>query len=132
MPDLSNYMKQSVADFFFRPGVAAPARPTSLKMSLWSAVTDADAGTGTELVGNGYLRSLCTFGTVSLPSGLLSTNFVCVFPTATANWVQATHYGIHDHLGNLLQSLVALTTPTTVLAGNHAEASAGALTITLS
>lgn len=132
MADLSNYMKGAISDYFFRPGVAAPTRPSSLVMSLWSAVTDADAGTGTELSGNGYARATVTWGAVSLPSGLLASNFTATFPTATADWAAATHYGVHDQLGNLLQSLTALNSPQTVLSGSHAEAAAGALTITLS
>lgn len=135
MAEASNYMKQAIADYFFRPGVAAPLRPTSHVMSLWSAITDSDAGTGTELtVGTapGYARSTVSFGNVTIPGGLISTNFTVVFPTATADWPAATHYGFHDQAGNLLQSLTALTTPQTVLSGSHAEGTAGVLTVTIS
>lgn len=129
---MSNYLKQACADYFLRPGASAPVRPISHVMSLWSAITDSDAGTGTELIGNAYARSAVTWGTISLPSGVLATNFMVVFPTATLDWLAATHYGVHDHLGNLLQSLTALSSPITVLSGSHAEATAGALTVTLS
>lgn len=132
MAEMSNYMKQAIADYFFRPSAGAPLRPTLHLMSLWSAITDSDAGTGTELVGSGYTRAGATWGTISLPGGVIATNFTAVFPTATVNWVTATHYGIHDQGGNLMQSLTALTTPQTVLAGQHAEATAGALTLTFS
>lgn len=131
---MSNYIRQATADYFFRPSVTAPIRPTSLVMSLWVSVTDALAGTGVELTSvsaPGYVRSACTWGTLSLPSGVLSTNFVCSFPTATADWPLASFYGVHDQLGQLVHALTALTVPTTVLTGNHAEASAGALTVTL-
>lgn len=135
MAEMSNYLKQAVTDQFFRPAVAAPTRPTSHKISLWSAVTDSDAGTGTELTAGsapGYVRTTVTWGNVTIPGGVLQTNLTIVFATATSNWPAATHYGIHDHVGNLLQSLTALTTPQTVLSGNHAEVAAGSFTLTLS
>lgn len=134
MAEMSNYTKQAIADYFFRPAVTAPTRPTSFLASLWSAITDSDAGTGTELVvgtSPGYVRPLITFGNITIPGGVLTSNLTVVFATATGNWVTATHYGIHDHLGNLLQSLTALGAPQTVLSGNHAEIPAGAWTLTL-
>lgn len=135
MAEMSNYLKAAYANYFFRPSVAAPTRPTSNLISLWSAITDSDAGTGTELnVGTspGYARSAVTWGAASIPGGVMTNNFACVFPTATANWVTATHYGVHDHLGNLLQSLTAVASPIAVLAGNHYEAASGTLILTFS
>lgn len=135
MPEMSNYLKAAIITYFFRPSVAAPTRPTGTVVSLWSAITDSDAGTGTELINGtspGYLRATASWGAASIPSGLSTNNLTVVWPTATTNWIAATHYGVHDHLGNLLQSLLALTLPISVLAGNHAEAAPGALTLTLS
>lgn len=132
--EMSNYLKQAMADFFFRPAAAAPVRPTSHKMSLWSAITDSDAGTGTEFtVGTapGYLRGAITFGNITIPGGVLATSLTAVFPAATSSWPAANFYGIHDHAGNLLQSLTALAAPSTVLIGNHGEVPAGSITIIL-
>lgn len=135
MAEMSNYAKQAAADYFFRPGVLAPTRPTSHRMSLWSAITDSDAGTGTEFTSGtapGYVRATITWGTIALPSGIMATSITASFPAATGNWPAATHYGIHDQVGNLLQSLTVLTVPRTVLTGGHGEITAGALTLTLS
>lgn len=135
MADASNYLKQAVADYFFRPSAAAPVRPTSFTMSLWSAVTNAAAGTGTEFTTGtapGYLRSAITWGAITIPGGVLPTNFTCVFPTATGLWPSANFYGIHDQAGNLLHALKALTSaPVIVPSGSHAEATAGTLTVTI-
>lgn len=132
--EMSNYLKQAMADYFFRPSAAAPTRPTLHKMSLWSAITDSDAGTGTELTSGsapGYVRATITWGNVTIPGGVLSTSVTATFPAATSNWPAVTHYGVHDHAGNLLQSLTALAVAQTVLTGAHGEVPAGSLVITL-
>lgn len=135
MAEMSNYMKQAMADYFLRPAATAPTRPTSHRMSLWSAITDSDAGTGTEFTSGtapGYLRSVITWGNITIPGGVIATSLTAVFPAATSDWPAATHYGVHDHAGNLLQSLQTLASPQTILTGNHGEVPAGSLVITLS
>lgn len=126
MSDMSNYMETSTYDFWFRPGVSAPTRPTSHTVSLWSAVTDAEAGTGTELSNGtspGYARVAATFGASTNGAG--ANDAQILWAIASGNWVTATHYGIHDHLGNLLQALKALPAPITVTTGNRAVAEIG-------
>lgn len=131
MSDMSNYLETASYDFWFRPGAGAPTRPTSHSVSLWSAVTDAEAGTGTELT-NGtspaYARTAVTFG--ASVNGAGSNNIQVLFPIAGGNWVTATHYGIHDHLGNLLQSLKPLPASISVTTGNRAVAEIGDLQLT--
>lgn len=126
MSDMSNYLENASYDFWFRPGASAPTRPTSHTVSLWSAVTDAEAGTGTELssgTSTGYARTAATFGAPTNGQG--SNSAQVLFPIAGNNWVTATHYGIHDHLGNLLQALKALPAPISVTTGNRAVAEVG-------
>lgn len=135
MPEFSNYGMQAFADYFFHPAASAPVRPTSHKMSLWSAITDARAGAGTELTTGtapGYVRATIIWGSITVPGGVMATSLTAVFPAATASWPAATHYGVHDHAGNLLQALKALTAAQTILIGDHGEVPAGSLIITLS
>lgn len=130
MSDMSDYMEQSSYDFWFRPGVAAPTRPTGHEVSLWSVVIDEEEAVGTELTAitaPGYARASATFGA---PDDGVGTNTNLVqWPLATADWIPATHYGIHDHLGNPLQRLKALPSPITVVNGTRASAQPGDLQI---
>lgn len=133
MTDMSNYLETASYDFWFRPGAAAPTRPTSHTVSLWSAVTDQEAGTGTELTNitaPGYARAAVVFG--ASVNGIGSNTALVAFPTNSsgASWPAATFYGVHDHLGNLLQRLVALPAPIIVPAGQHATIQIGGLILT--
>jgi hypothetical protein len=132
MSDMSNYMETASYDFWFRPGASAPTRPTSHTVSLWSAVVDGEAGTGTELTNGtspGYARAAVTFG--SSTNGAGSNSAQVLWAIASGDWIQATHYGIHDHLGNLLQTLKALPSPITVTTGNRAVSEVGDLQLAM-
>jgi hypothetical protein len=135
MADMSDYMETGNYDFWFRPAATAPTRPTSHVVSLWSAVTSADAGTGTELTGGtapGYVRTggSALFG----PSvdGVGGNVVQILFPinSGGSNWPAITHYGIHDHLGNLLQRLVPLQSPLIVPPGQRAVMEVGDIQLT--
>lgn len=134
MSDLSNYLEEAIYNYFFRPGVGAPTRPTSLSISLWSDVTDSEAGTGTELSdpsSAGYARPAVTMGAFASGSGANDAVVLWPFNSGGGNWVTATHYGIHDHLGNLLQALKLLPAPITIPPGQRATAEIGDLVLNL-
>lgn len=124
MSDLSNTYENHVANYLFVPG-ASPVRPTSHKVSLWSAVSDAEAGTGTELTGDGYARADATF---SVTNGIAENDADVTFPEATDDWLEATHFAIHNHAGTAITKLIALTTPRTATAGTTPRFPAGDLT----
>lgn len=132
MSDASNYTENAVFNHILRN--VAMTSPTTVYMSMWTSVTDAEAGTGTEVSGGSYARTAITFGA---PTNGVGTNSALVtFPTATADWnggANITHFGIHDAStgGNLLTSLKALDTPRPVLNGDTPQFAIGAVSVTV-
>lgn len=134
MADMSNYLETAISDFFFRPGAAAPTRPTSHEVSLWSVVTDAETGAGTELTSitaPGYTRMPMAFGTFVDGFGFNSARILFGVNTGGSDWPTIIAYGIHDQLGNLLQRLVPLNAPIVVPPGQRATMEIGDAAITL-
>ena len=121
---LSTYAGNAVLD--------ALLNNVALQKSPFTSLHSADPGlTGaSELSGGAYARVATTFGA---PSGQATDNTALVtFPTATADWVAATYFGLWDQLavgGNFLGG-VALTTPRTILNGQYGEFAIGAEDIT--
>jgi hypothetical protein len=89
-----------------------------------------DDGSGTEVSGGSYARTIATFATPS--NGASSTDADVQFPQATANWGTVTHFGIFDALttGNLLYH-GALTSSKTIETGDVFKIATGNLTVTL-
>ena len=110
------------------PGVA------TAYVSLFSAAPANDNSEGTELAGNNYARQAVTFGAPVTDTGnvrkISNTNPI-TFGPASADWLQATHFGIHSAAsgsGNLLY-WDALTTPRTVQNGDSAQFAIDALSV---
>lgn len=115
MSAMSDYLENKMVDQLFR-GQTAPTTST-LYVALLSAAP-SDSGGGTELTGGSYARVAVTSsltnwaGTQSAGSttassgtgGQTSNNIAITFPTPTATWGTATHFGIYDAStgGNLL------------------------------
>ena len=111
----SNYLENNVIDFLLRGQTFVP--PATVYVALFTAAP-TDAGGGTEVAGGSYARASvnCTLtdmsgtqgaGTTAASSGtsgVTSNNNALVFPTPTANWGTATHFGVFDAstAGNLL------------------------------
>lgn len=130
MSDLSNTFETRVYDWLFRPGQAV-TRPTTLWLALFTAVSNAEAGTGTEVAGGSYARVQVTSAFGASTDGAGSNSSVITFPDPTGNWGTVTHFGIIDAStgGNPVSALKALTTPRVVNAGDAAPSFAiGALT----
>lgn len=144
MSALSNYLENELIDHLFR--ARAFTAPTEHYIALFTAAP-SDSGGGTEVTGGSYARVNVTPGfaewegtggeTTDVDSagtgGATQNRNAITFPAPTADWGQATHFGIFDASsgGNLLLH-GALTTPKTVNNGDPAPSfAAGDLDITL-
>lgn len=129
MADFSNYAENAILNHVFRN--SALTSPTTVYCALFTAVTDAEAGTGTEVSGGSYARTAITFGA---PSNGVSTNSSAVtFPQASASWGTVTHFGIFDAStnGNALSIIKALSASKTIGSGDTAQFAIGDLSITV-
>jgi hypothetical protein len=103
-------------------------RPTTWYLGLFTS-DPTDAGTGTELSGNGYTRKAVTFSV----TGDTATNTASIeFDAATASWGTVTHVAVFDAStsGNMIVHS-ALTTAKAVSAGDILRVPTGDLDITL-
>jgi len=128
MSDLSNYAENAIINHVFRN--SALTSPTTVYVALFTAVSDAEAGTGTEVTGGSYARTAVTFGA---PSNGVSTNSTVTFPTATASWGTVTHFAVFDAAtsGNALTAIKALSASKAVGDGDTASFASAALSLTL-
>lgn len=130
----TNLMESTILNMVF--GGTAYTPPATLYVALFSAVTDAEAGTVTELSGSGYARVAVTNNVTNWPAasaGSKSNGTVITFPTATAAWLDTVSWGIYDAAtaGNLLYYLTTPFVPAKVVQnGDTASFAAGALVIT--
>jgi hypothetical protein len=124
----TNYFETAVIDYFLRPGATAPTRPTSVKVGLLVAITDAEAGTVTEASYGTYAAQDCGYGASADNGGAQRTSNAALidFPAIVGADVTVIGAGIKDHLGNWL--LVKALTSKTYAAGDIPRINAGALT----
>jgi hypothetical protein len=92
MSDMSNYLENALYNHVLRN--TTYTSPTTIYAALFTAVTDAEAGTGTEVTGGSYARQTVAFGAPSNGAG--SNSGLITFPTATANWGTVTHASLAD------------------------------------
>lgn len=106
MADLSNYLENALGDHVLRN--TAMTSPTTVYLALFTAVTDAEAGTGTEVSTGGYARQAITFGAGS--NGAFSNSAPVSFTASGANYGTVTHTGIFDasSAGNALSTIKAM------------------------
>ena len=139
---MSDYLENKMVDQLFR-GQTAPTTST-LYIALLTAAP-SDSGGGTELSGGAYSRVAVTSslanwagtqgaGTTTASSGTsgnTSNNIAITFPTPTATWGTATHFGIYDASsgGNLL-FYGTLTIAKTINASDTVTFPIGSLSIT--
>ena len=134
MAGKSNYLEGQYLTHELRTG--SFTKPAGIFVALLTAAP-SDAGGGTECTGGDYARVQCgpSDATWSAPSGTprSSSNVGSVtFPTPSANWGSATHFGLSDAAtgGNLLR-WAALTTAKTINNGDPAPYfPAGTLVVT--
>lgn len=139
---MSDYLENKMVDQLFR-GQTAPTTSTLYVALLTSA--PSDSGGGTEVSGGSYARVAVTSsltnwaGTQEIgsttassgTSGQTSNNIAITFPTPSATWGTATHFGIYDNAssGNLL-FYGALTIAKTINQSDTVTFPAGSLTVT--
>lgn len=127
----SNYLENAILDHML--GGPNYTRPATVYVSLHTADV-TDAGTGTELAGDGYARIAVANDLVTWTSasgGSKSNAIVITTPVATGNWASATHFGIWDASsgGNLMRH-GALAAARAVKAGGYGEFAVGDLITT--
>lgn len=135
MAALTNYLENKLIDHIFQN--TAFTGPTTLYVALFTAVTDGEAGTVTEVSGGSYARvgvtaSLSNWADATGNNGTTSNVNVITFPTASADWGTVTHFGIYDAptAGNLL-IYAALTASRSITNGSTASFAANSLTVQL-
>jgi len=127
MTDMTTYLKNKLVDHAL--GTTTYTKPTTVHLALFSTAT-ADAGTGTELSGNGYARLTVAFD--AGVAGLADNTSAEVFTASGGDWSGATHYAIYDAAttGNMLFH-AALSATKTVLNGETLTFAAGDLDVQL-
>jgi hypothetical protein len=123
---LTNTFETRVLEWLLTTG--SPTRPTAWYLGLFTGAP-GEAGGGTELSGDAYVREAVTF-TVS---GDTATNSGAVeWPVATGNWGTITHVAIFDALtsGNMI-AYAALSAAKTIETGDVLRIPATDLDVTL-
>ena len=140
MAALSDYLENKIVDHILR--ATAFTAPATVYVGLLTA-TAADTGGGTEVTGGSYARVAVTSATTawngthgdttgasSGTDGTIENAAVITFPTPSAGWGTATHWGVYDAAsgGNLL-IYAALTVAKTINTGDAVSFAAGALSL---
>ena len=123
---LTNTFETRVLEWLLTTG--SSTRPTAWYLGLFTGAP-GEAGGGTELSGDAYVREAVTF-TVS---GDTATNSGAVeWPVATGNWGTITHVAIFDALtsGNMI-AYAALSNSKTINTGDVIRIPASDLDVTL-
>ena len=123
----TNYLETEILDHVFAG--AAYTAPGTLYIGLFTAISDGETGSVTEVSGDAYARQTMAFTT----SGATTSNNAAVeFPTATGSWGTITHVGIFDAStsGNLMV-YATLTASKAITTGDVFRVPSGDLDITL-
>ena len=123
----TNFLETEILDHVFAG--AAYTAPATKYIGLFTAISDGEAGSVTEVSGNAYARQSIAFTT----SGATTSNNAAVeFPTATGSWGTITHVGIFDAVssGNLMV-YATLTASKAIASGDVFRVPSGDLDITL-
>ena len=127
MAALSNYLENALINATLRN--TAYSSPATVYVGLFTS-DPKDAGSGTEVSGNGYTRKSIAF---NAPSNGAATNSSAVeFDQATGNWGTITHFGIYDAStsGNLLYH-GQLSSSKVIETGDIFKFAAASVTVTL-
>lgn len=122
MSDLSNYLENALYNHVLRN--TAMTSPTTVYLALFTAVTDAEAGTGTEVAASGYARQAVTFGAPTNGAG--SNSGAVTFGPLSGSGT-ATHAALMDAEsgGNALTAIKALAASKTWADGDSIQFAAG-------
>ena len=123
----TNFLETEILDHVFAG--AAYTAPSTKYLALFTAISDGEAGSVTELSGSAYARQSVAFTT----SGNTTSNNAAVeFPTATGSWGTVTHVGVYDAAssGNLM-AYATLSASKAIDTGDVFRVPSGDLDITL-
>ena len=123
----TNFLETEILDHVFAG--AAYSAPGTHYLALFTAISDGEAGSVTELSGSAYARQSVAFTT----SGDTTSNNAAVeFPTATGSWGTVTHVGVYDAStsGNLM-AYATLSSSKAIDTGDVFRVPSGDLDITL-
>ena len=123
----TNFLETEILDHVFAG--AAYTAPGTKYLGLFTAISDGEAGSVTELSGSAYARQSVAFTT----SGNTTSNNAAVeFPTATGSWGTVTHVGVYDasSSGNLM-AYATLSSSKAIATGDVFRVPTGDLDITL-
>ena len=131
MANATNYLEDAVLDHVLGKGARDFTSPAALYVGLFTAVAGPEAGTVTEVSGNGYVREAVTFNTAS--GGDATNNGDITWAAATGgSWGTITHLGVYDAATNGNLMLVgSLTASKTVDVGDIFQISDTNLTVSL-
>jgi hypothetical protein len=130
MSSFTNYTENLVLTWLLTSGSAT--RPTAWYVGLFTAAP-SDAGGGTEVAGNGYVRKATGTITVSGTDTTATNSSAIEFAAASGgNWGSVTHAAIFDAetSGNMI-AWAQLTTARTINDGDVFRIPASSLTVTL-
>ncbi len=132
MAAFTNYAEEQIIARMFRGDTSA--FPATWYVGLLTAAP-GEASAGTEVSGGSYARvavanASAAWAAVSGGNGTTSNVAAVTFPTPTAGWLTATHFGIYDAAtaGNLWV-YGALGTSKTINTGDAPSFQAGTLTV---
>ena len=131
MANATNYLEDAVLDHVLGKGARDFTSPAALYVGLFTAVADPEAGTVTEVSGNGYVRSAVTLNTASGGDATNSGDITWAAATG-GSWGTITHLGVYDAATNGNLMLVgSLTASKTVDVGDIFQISDTNLTVSL-
>ena len=127
MAEMSNYLENALINATLRN--TSYTSPSTVYISLHTA-DPTDAGTGTEVSGNAYIRQSAAFAAPS--NGVSTTSADITFPQATGSWGTIGWIAIWDAqtTGNMLYH-TALDVSKSIDTGDIFKIAAGSLTVTL-
>lgn len=128
MSDLSNYAENALVNHLLRN--TALTSPTTVYLALFTAVTDAEAGTGTELAVSGYARQAVAFDAPS--NGATQNSAIEDFGPLTGSGT-VTHAALFDAVsgGNAISVIKALAASKTFASGDTIRFAAGDIDFSL-
>jgi hypothetical protein len=120
----TNYLEAELIKHIFRTG--SFTKPSVLAVGLFTAVSDGETGTATEVSGGSYARvavnpNEANWSNVTAGDGTTTNLAAVTFPAPTADWGTITHIGIFDaETGGNMLIHAPLLTPREVLNGDGA------------
>ena len=128
MSNATNALENGALDHIL--GNTALTQPTQMYVGLFTAVADPEAGTVTEVSGNGYARTAVNFNAAS--GGSATNNGDITFPAASGgDWGTITHIGIYNAVAGTLWYVGSLSASKNVTDGDIFQISDTQLTVSL-